>query len=397
MEMSGVARGSGGADFVHGRQRRQLIGPAGVDGAGPVERVPGPGGVEWLVTGYHEAREVLRDDRFGRAAHSASLPLRGPAVRMSVTELDRPAHTRIRGLIGGAFSARRVEQLRPRVEELADELLRDVVGRRPGADLLTAFCGPLTFAAHCELLGVPPHRRERIRRCAVERLGTPSACPAETHRAELRLHDEVSALLTGSEPPATGLLAELLAEHRRGILGEEELTGLGASLFFDGFTLAATQIANVVLYLLTGPGRFARLRDDQGALDGVVEESLRYSPSAPMSMTRVALEDVVIGGRRIHAGDRVTAALALANRDDARFERPCRFDADRHGNRHLAFGFGTHHCVGAHLARVEIRAALGALLRQAPNLRLEVDERDIAWFASATIRGPVGLPVRWEP
>jgi cytochrome P450 len=390
-----VAQGRGGVDFVNGVRREHLVGDLPV----PTDRAmtlltDTVGARVWLATGYHETRELLRDKRFSRAA-AAGCP-RGPALRMSITEMDSPTHTSIRNLVGGAFSARHVEGLRTLVEELADRLLSRLVDSTRTADLFAEFCAPLTFDSHCALLGVPEHCREAIRGRSVQRVGGPDSSQAETYAAELLLHDEVVEMIADRRRPPTGLLAKLIAAHReQHVLDEPSLTGLAASLFFDGHVLSAAQIANTVLIVLTR-GLFGSLRADPALLDDVIDEAFRYSPSVNLSMSRVATADLELGGVRLQVGDRVVAAIALANRDGTVFAAPERFLPGR-PTRNLVFGYGTHHCIGAHLARVQVRAALLALLRRAPNLRLAVPEKDLAWCVSPAIRRLSELPVRWCP
>lgn len=397
--MVDVTGSRGGSDFVEGRQHRHLVRdsiPAG-RGCPVTSRHAADGRREWLVTGYAQARDFLRDKRFSRAILAETNHPRGPATRMSVTELDPPRHTRIRTLIGGAFSARRVGQLRCHVEQVAEELLDELIDAAPAADLLAAFCAPLTFAAQAELLGVPLSRRDVIRDRANARLGKPGSSQTEIYHGELLLHDEVVAMLADAEDPPTGLMAELVSAHRdQGLLSETDLTGLAASLFFDGHALAAAQIANTVLCLVSRPGLLGSLDRNPDMVDAAVEEALRYSPSVNFSMTRVAITAVELAGVRIEPGDLVTALLPMVNRDDDVFADPHRFGFDRTGTRHLSFGHGTHHCLGAHLARVEIQVALRALARRAPRLSLVVEERDLAWTVSPTMRTLSALPVRWN-
>lgn len=392
--MAEVTGGQGGADFAEGRHRRLLVGD-GVPSGCPISSRHRDGRREWLVSGYGEAREFLRDKRFSRAVLAEATHPRGPATRMSVTDLDPPEHTRIRTLIGGAFSARRAGQLRGFVETTAADLLDGLVAAGPTADLLADFCAPLTFTAQAELLGVPPSRREVIRDRANGRLGKPGSPRTAVYDGELLLHAEVVAMLADTEDPPSGLMAELVAAHREGVLEENDLTGLAASLFFDGHALAAAQIANAVLCLVSRPGLLAALDTNPALVDAAVEEALRYSPSVNFSMTRVALEEVSLAGIRIEPGDLVTALLPIVNRDESVFADPDRFVADRPG-RHLSFGHGTHHCIGAHLARVEIQSALRALSRLAPALSLAVPESSLSWTVSPTMRALSALPVRWN-
>lgn len=347
------------------------------------------------MSSYSEAREFLRDKRFSRAVLAETTHPRGPATRMSVTDLDPPRHTRIRKLIGGAFSARRAEQLRGYVETAATDLLDRLIAAGPTADLLADFCAPLTFSAQAELLGVPRSRRDAVRKRANARLGKPGSPRSAVYQGELLLHDEVAMMLADTEDPPSGLMAELIEAHRSGALDESELTGLAASLFFDGHALAAAQITNTVLCVISRPGLLAELDSDPAVLDATVEEALRYSPAVNFSMTRIATEDVTLAGTRIEPGDLVTALLPVVNRDEDVFAEPDRFAMDRNG-RHLSFGHGTHHCIGAHLARVEVQSALRALSRRAPELSLAVPESSLDWTVSPTMRALSALPVRWS-
>jgi cytochrome P450 len=393
--MIGVTHGLGGVDFVTGRQHRHLVGDVRLPAnPGMTLLTDMAGSRVWLASDYHQAKEFMRDKRFSRAAMSSAGCPRGPALRMSITEMDPPTHTSTRNLVCGAFSARQVERLRPGIEELADRLLSRLIDSGRTADLLADFCAPLTFHSQCTLLGVPIHCRAAIRQHSVRRVGMPGASKAETYAAELLLHDAVVEMIADQRRPPTGLLATLIAAHRdRHVLDEPDLTGIAASLFFDGHVLSAAQIANTVLVMLIR-GLFGPLRADPALLDDAIEESLRFCPSVNLSMTRAATVDLTLGGARIRAGDRVAAAIALADRDGTMFSAPERFLPGR-TVRHLAFGYGTHHCIGAHLARVQLRAALLAVLRRAPNLRLATPEHELAWFVSPTIRRLTELPVRW--
>lgn len=396
--MTDVTRGRGGGKFVEGRQHRHLVGdgvPDVAPGCPVVSRRGTDGRREWLVTGYARAREVLRDTRFSRAVLAETTHPRGPAARMSVTDLDPPRHTRIRTLIGGAFSARRAERLRGYVDRVADELLDTLIAAGPTADLLADFCAPLTFAVQAELLGVPPARRAAIRDRANARLGRPGAPGTEVYQGELLLHEEVAAMLADADEPPTGLLAELLATHRDGLLDKADLTGLAASLFFDGHALAAAQLANAVLCIASRPGLLDHVGGSPERVSAAVEEALRYCPSVTFTMPRVATAAVELAGAWIEPGDVVMALLPIVNRDRAFFTDPDRLGLDRTGSRHLSFGHGTHHCLGAHLARVELQVALRVLARRVPRLSVAVDERDLVWTVTPTMRTLAALPVRW--
>jgi cytochrome P450 len=309
--------------------------------------------------------------------------------------MDPPQHTTVRNLVGGAFSARRVEQWRPRIEWIAGNLLDRLIDAGPTADLARDFCAPLTFAVQCELLGVPANRRDAIRARMAERLGGGHAI--EVYRAEVGLHTEVTEMITDRRQPPGGLLAQLIAAHRDCRLeSDADVAGVAASLLFDGPVLAAAQLALAVFHLLRRPELADAVRAGSVPLGGVTEESLRYCPSVNLSMPRTATTDVRLGGTLIRAGEMVAAALPLANRDTAVFDDPDRFDAGRPSNKHLSFGHGAHHCIGAHLARVILDVALRAVLRRVPELRLAGADHELGWSISPTIRSLSALPVRWH-
>jgi cytochrome P450 len=396
--MSNVTHGHGGSAFAEGRECRHLVGD-GVpgDAVGVAAMATADGQPGWLVTGYRQTKNFLRDRRFSRAAAAAACHPRGPAARMSITDLDPPRHTRMRNLIGGALSARRSEMLRPYVARKAAELLDDLVHRGATADLLQDFCLPLTFAAQSELLGVPDARRAAVRLRATERLGPPGASQKSIYEGELLLHAEIAEMLADRDDPPTGLVADLLtAQREHGSLSDVDLAGLVSSLFFDGPTISAAQIVNTILCVISRPGLLARLGEAPDRVDGAVEEALRFCPSVNFTMTRVAVEEVELDGVHIHEGDQVTAAIPVVNRDGRVFAVPERFQPDRTGPKHLTFSHGTHHCLGAHLARVELQVAIRALAAAAPDVSLAVGEDELSWTVSPAMRTLEALPIRWN-
>lgn len=316
---------------------------------------------------------------------------------MSVTEMDPPAHARVRRLVAGAFTARGIERLRARIERIADRLLDQLVAAGPPVDLVEWFCAPLAFAAQCEVLGVPVAHRSTIRTWAVARSGQPGTAPETIQAAEFQLHAHVTRVITEKRRwPGKGLFDHLIAARdRHDLIDETELRGIAASLFFDGHFLAATQIANSVRCLLRHPDHLRLLQAHSSLISRAAEELLRVSPSVNHSMSRVATADVDLGGMRIRAGETMTAALPLANRDAAVFARPDQLDFVRPVNQHLSFGHGIHYCLGAHLARVELQIALTALLHRLPGLRLAVPDRTLSPFATQGACGVLTLPVSW--
>ncbi len=372
-----VRRGSGGRAFL---AREELAGPARLpDGPGPVPR---------LIGGYEESRRMLTAPAWSRAGAVHRVPV-GPATAMSVTDMDPPHHTRVRALLNGSFSARAVRAHRPGLEQRARDLVARMREAGGAGDVLEAFCRPFAFAAHCDVLGVPEAVRPALRHWSVAR--TAGAGAAVTHRAELRLHDLVRPVLDRPGPGLLGALADACAAGR---LTRRELTGLSASLFFDGHVLAAAQLANALLCLVLVPSRLDRLREHTPALVGpVVEEALRCHPAITLSMVRTATTGPAVSA---------AAVIPLANRDPRVFADPDRFDPDRFEvgpgrspRRHLSFGRGPHHCPGAELTRLQLRIGLAALVHGLPGLRLAVDEATLTWSVSPAVRTLDALPVRW--
>ena len=373
--------GRGGAAFVHAATPRHLIGDTPVVADCPVVPLPRTGGHrDWLVTGYREAQQVLRDAALSRAALTDPDHPPGPALRMSITELDPPVHTTVRTLVGGAFSARRVAGLVPVLDRSAAALAGRLARAGSHADLLADFAAPLAFDAQCTVLGVPPRHRPALRELSLSRIARVQ--PVELAEAEVLLLDGVAALFADPTDPPTGLLREL----RDGDLGLDaaDRLALAASLFFDGHALSAAQLANSLLWLLLDDARRAGVTASPAALTAFVEEAAREVPAVGFGMTRAVTAPVHVGGVDLHPGDRVVVALGMANRDPA-----------RPGGQHMTFGYGTHHCIGAPLARAVIAAGIRAALRL-PGLALAVDESDLRWSLNATIRTLAALPVRWR-
>jgi len=351
----------------------------------------------YLATRYADVRRLLPHTQFSRSIASAARGAPGPALAMSVTEMDPPMHTRIRRLVAGAFTARRIERLRPRIKQIARALLDGMIAAGPPADLVSRYAAPLTFEAQCEVLGVPAPYRGTIRAWSVARSGQPGATPEKTQAAELRLHACVTQVLMDKRcRPSGGLFDQLIAARdQHGLIDETELRGIAASLFFDGHFLTAMQIANSVLCLLESPDALRLLSADPGLISRAVEELVRLHPAVNHSMPRVATADLELGDMTIRAGEAVTAALPLANRDDAVFTQSDQLSLSRPANRHLSFGHGIHYCLGAHLARVELQVALTVLLQRLPGLRLAVPSIGLDWFVTQGARGVQALPVCW--
>jgi cytochrome P450 len=336
-----------------------------------------------LAADHATVRAVLRDRRLGRfwrdlepADHYRPFNL---LHRHQMMENEPPAHTRLRSLVAGAFARGHVERLRPAVAAEAARLLA-AAGTR--FDLLADLAEPLAVTVIAELLGVPAADRHRLRHwsAAIVRMYEMTRTPkieAEALDAAGEFADYLSGLAARrAAAPGNDLISHLILA-RDGSDGSDRLTGdeLVASailLLNAGHEASVNGLGNGMVALLRHPGELARLRADPALVPATVEEMLRYDSPSQL-FVRTAAVDVEISGVTVPAGSEVAALLGAANRDPAVFADPDRFDAGRDPNPHLSFGAGLHFCLGAPLARVELQAALTALLDHAPQLTLAAE------------------------
>ena len=351
----------------------------------------------WLATRYADARLVLGDARFSRAlAGEHDAPRQTPVQRTTgLTSMDPPDHTRLRTLVAKAFTVRRVEELRPRVRDLAHKLAGDMVSAGQPADLVEDFALPLPVAVICELLGVPVEDRPRFRVWSDAALSTSSLTAEQVWANIEELRDYMRGLIAAHRAaPADDLMTALIeARDVRDRLTELELVDQCVGILVAGHETTASQIPNFVYTLLERPEHWAQLRDDPELIPPAVEELLRFVPlGAGSSFPRYAKEDIEVGGTLVRAGEPVLVAVGAANHDAYRFEAPGELKFDRGGTQHLGFGHGVHHCLGAPLARLELQEALRALLSTLPTLRVA---GDIKWKTEMLVRGPRTMPVGW--
>ncbi len=363
----------------------------------------------WLVVGYDEARVALNEPRFSKDMHAALATgdgvvaegLPGPSFARHMLSVDPPDHSRLRRLVSTAFTPRRVEALRPRVQAIVDDLLDAVAAAGPEArvDLVAGFAFPMPFTVICELLGVPEPDRAALGKGLIELL-VPYSTPAEYAKAKAASDAVVGmleALVEAKQAnPGDDLVSGLIsARDGNERLSTQELLSTIFQLIVAGHDTTASLIGNSIVALLENPAQLDELRSDPTKLATAVEELLRYDAPVPHSTFRYAVGPVEIGGVTIPTGAQVIICLAAANRDTAQFAQPEQLDLDRAESRHLAFGHGIHHCLGAPLARMEGQIALGSLLRRFPELRLAVPVDDLHWGHGdgLVLRGLSELPV----
>ncbi|ANP54409.1 cytochrome P450 [Streptomyces griseochromogenes] len=367
----------------------------------PVHRITGPDGTPaWLVTRYEDVKAALADPRLSLDKRHAtpgtykgfSLP---PALDVNLLNMDPPDHTRIRRLVGRAFTPRRVQQLRAPVRRTADQLL-DALGPHGTTDLVASYAAPLPITVICDLLGIPEGDRLDFRQWTDGLTAPDLARPQAAKEAMAAMLGFLTRLLeTKRQAPADDLLSDLIAVRDEGDrLGEDELMSLAFLILFAGYENTVQLIGNAVLALLQHPDQLAALREDPDRLPGAVEEFARYEGPMLLAMRRFPVEDVTIAGVTVPAGETVWVSLSAADRDPARFPDPDRLDLSRDASGHLALGHGIHYCLGAPLARMETEIALAALLERFPELALAEDE--VNWRPSLRARGLRKLPVRYR-
>lgn len=363
-----------------------------------------------LVVGYDAARAALNDGRLSKDMQAAlahcdgvvAEGLPGPEFARHMLVVDPPDHTRLRRLVSAAFSVRRVEELRPRVQAIVDDLLDGVAAHAPDGpvDLVEAFAFPLPFTVICELLGVPHEVRAPLGDNLVTML-MPTPTDVEYARAKAASDVVVEILCSlidrKRSNPSDDLVSALIsAEVDDERLDERELRSTIFQLIVAGHDTTTSLIGNGVVALLRNPDQRAALQRDPAAIPAAVEELLRYDSPVPHSTFRYAGEPMELGGVAVPAGLQVIISLASANRDDAEYDGAEQLDVGRANARHhLAFGHGIHFCLGAALARMEGELAFATLLRRFPELRLGVPPEELHWGHGdgLVLRGLSELPV----
>ncbi|WP_344343760.1 cytochrome P450 [Kitasatospora putterlickiae] len=367
----------------------------------PLVRIRMPyGDGAWLVTRYEDVRTVLGEPRFSlAAAMGEDQPRMRPVARSGagLFSTEPPEHTRLRSLVAKEFSARRVERLRVRARELADELLDGILAKGQPAELVEDFAIPMPTTIICEVLGIPAEDHRMLWRWAETVLSavTPGEVLAVDGQAFI---DYMAGVLElrGREPGEDLLTTLVRACREQRLISEEELLSIACDLLIAGFVSTTNQIGNFFHQLLVNPGELTRLRANPELIPKAVEELMRYVPLLTgFSLPRYATEDVELGGVVIRAGEAVMIATAAANRDPEVFEEPERLVLDRPANPHIGFGHGVHYCIGAHLARLELQVAIERVLTRLPGLRLAVPERELRWKEDAMVNGLQALPIAW--
>jgi cytochrome P450 RapN len=370
--------------------------------AEPLARVEMPyGGEAWLATRYEDVKFVLADPRFSRAeAVGKDVPRVMPPIEQetSILSMDPPEHSRLRKLVAKAFTARQIERLRPRTQAIVDELLDEMIAAGAPADLAESLAWPLPITVICELLGVPVEDRDKFRVWTDQLLSLAGAEIEQIHQARASLDGYLAELIAQRRvEPTEDLLGQLVLARDEGErLSEGELVTFGVTLLVAGHETTANQTGNFVYLLLNEPELWQQLVADPDLVPAAVEELTRFVPlGSSAAFSRIATEELELGGQLVRKGESVVTHVGSANRDGAIFDRPDEINLTREQNPHVGFGHGVHHCLGAPLARLELQLAVGTLVRRLPGLRLAVPADDVAWRVDRLVRGVRALPVAW--
>ncbi|WP_433445349.1 cytochrome P450 [Nonomuraea sp. CA-141351] len=373
----------------------------------PVARIKLPSGDEAkLLTRYEDVKQVLSDPRFTRQLNA------GDAARISANQSggvfnsgsakalpqSGEGHLRWRRMVGKWFTAKRMAALRPGIEAMAERLIDEMVKSGQPADLKASLGFPLPVWVICDMLGVPDSDRDRFSHWSDTLLNLTRYTDAEIQAARTEFSAYMAAHIAAKrEEPSTDLLSELIAASDADgyRMSEAELVATGLALLMAGHETTANMIGKMMSMLLADRRRWERLLADPSLVRTAVEEALRFDANSGFGMPRYIGEEAEVGGTVLARGTTVVCSMAAANRDETTFDGAGEMDLGRSPNPHLAFGAGAHSCLGQALARTELQAVLGVLLRKLPSLELAVPVEDLRRLEGLVVGGLREVPVRW--
>jgi cytochrome P450 len=366
----------------------------------PVSRLDLFGNTVWLVTRHADVRRVLGDHKTFSNDFANLLAAGGDdAEELGLADpgglgfRDPPEHTRLRALLAPSFSARRLEALLPRIREVVESRLDVLEKAGSPADLVETFATAVPAMVIGEFLGVPQDEQMEFGKLAAGRFDLIESIMAPLDSAAASIDYLLGLIDRQRKNPGGGLLGRLIAENPD--IDDRELAGLADGLLVGGHETTASMLALGALVLLSDPERAAHVRDGSTDIDRLVEELLRYLTVVQVAFPRFARAATSIGDQAVAEGDLVLCSLSSADRDEALGPDMESLDLTRAPTPHLAFAYGIHHCLGAQLARLELRVAFPALLRRFPTLRLAVDPAEVAYRERSIVYGVEELPVAW--
>lgn len=352
-----------------------------------------------LVTRYDDARAVLADQRFSNNLNRPNAARLTAAGNLSSPFADPPVHTRWRRFVSRAFTARQVDGLRDRAGEIADQLVDEMAAAGPPADLMEAFAFPFSVTVICEMVGIPTVDRQRFRRWVDTTLSISREGADEKLGAQIEMFEYTRQLVEAKRGQlGDDLVSRLIAVYDDDEdFTEDDLIVTILALVIGGYESTAHQIAKSLLALFRHPDQLAALVGDLTLVPHAVEEMLRYaSLDSGFGQPRFATEDIQVGDVVVPRGSTLLVVRQSANRDETKFEDPYRFDVTRPtAGQHIAFGLGPHFCVGAALARVEMRVAFETLLSRLRGLGPDPSAPPVGWEYRVAASGPDVVPVTW--
>ncbi|PFA03001.1 cytochrome P450 family protein [Bacillus cereus] len=362
-------------------------------------------GKEWLITRYEDALPLLKDNRlkkdwtnvFSQDIKNMYLSVdNSDHLTTHMLNSDPPNHSRLRSLVQKAFTPKMIAQLDKRIEKIADDLISDIE-RKGTLNLVDDYSFPLPIIVISEMLGIPKEDQAKFRIWSHAVIASPET-PEEIKETEKQLSEFITYLLylvdiKRKEPKEDLVSALILAESEGHKLSARELYSMIMLLIVAGHETTVNLITNTVLALLENPNQLQLLKDNPKLIDSAIEEGLRYYSPVEVTTARWAAEPFQIHDRTIEKGDMVVIALASANRDETVFENPEVFDITRENNRHIAFGHGSHFCLGAPLARLEAKIAITTLFNRMPELQIKGNREEIKWQGNYLMRSLEELPL----
>ncbi|ACK62834.1 TPA: cytochrome P450 family protein [Bacillus thuringiensis] len=362
-------------------------------------------GKEWLITRYEDALPLLKDNRlkkdwtnvFSQDIKNMYLSVdNSDHLTTHMLNSDPPNHSRLRSLVQKAFTPKMIAQLDKRIEKIADDLISDIE-RKGTLNLVDDYSFPLPIIVISEMLGIPKEDQAKFRIWSHAVIASPET-PEEIKETEKQLSEFITYLqylvdIKRKEPKEDLVSALILAESEGHKLSARELYSMIMLLIVAGHETTVNLITNTVLALLENPNQLQLLKDNPKLIDSAIEEGLRYYSPVEVTTARWAAEPFQIHDRTIEKGDMVVIALASANRDETVFENPEVFDITRENNRHIAFGHGSHFCLGAPLARLEAKIAITTLFNRMPELQIKGNREEIKWQGNYLMRSLEELPL----
>ncbi|MEK6516848.1 cytochrome P450 [Bacillus thuringiensis] len=362
-------------------------------------------GKEWLITRYEDALPLLKDNRlkkdwtnvFSQDIKNMYLSVdNSDHLTTHMLNSDPPNHSRLRSLVQKAFTPKMIAQLDGRIERIADDLISDIE-RKGTLNLVDDYSFLLPIIVISEMLGIPKEDQAKFRIWSHAVIASPET-PEEIKETEKQLSEFITYLqylvdIKRKEPKEDLVSALILAESEGHKLSARELYSMIMLLIVAGHETTVNLITNTVLALLENPNQLQLLKDNPKLIDSAIEEGLRYYSPVEVTTARWAAEPFQIHDRTIEKGDMVVIALASANRDETVFENPEVFDITRENNRHIAFGHGSHFCLGAPLARLEAKIAITNLFNRMPELKIKGNREEIKWQGNYLMRSLEELPL----